>query len=150
MIRHAPIFILVVVKEQGDSLRSLLNYFRSMRHLLLDVKKQVPRDLTPYNVVLTSHTITAGDDVDLLTFLQYLVDEVVAEFGLEPLELLLVHGLPAADSREGEEDRDREVCECLHGIALLALNEAVPEHAKAIATNRKVEPKRHGEAPEAP
>ena len=67
MIRHPPISILIVVNEKSASLKSLINYLRSMRHINLTVERRVPYNLKTYDVVLTVHRIVSGDDVALLT-----------------------------------------------------------------------------------
>ena len=66
MIRHNPISILVVVHKKSSSLQSLIDYLQSISNTRLSIEKQLPHDLTSYEVVLTVGAAATGDDLDCL------------------------------------------------------------------------------------
>lgn len=69
MITHPPIKILFVVDKEDSSLQALLSYLSSIQHVELTLKVQLPRNLSPYDVIATANTAAfAKDDEQLIKF----------------------------------------------------------------------------------
>ncbi len=66
MIAHPPTIVLFVIDEGVSSLKSLCSYLRSIPHLQLVVEPQLPHDLSPYDVIVTSETAAYADNHDHL------------------------------------------------------------------------------------
>ena len=60
MFTHPSISILAIAAENKPELSSFFSYLRSLSHLDLIFKSEIPSDLSPYDVVIT--TDTAGSD----------------------------------------------------------------------------------------
>lgn len=64
MIQHPRLSMLLVVEKPSPSIQSLIDYLQSMRHIHLSMEKQMPHDLTPYQVLLTVGSAAAEEDLD--------------------------------------------------------------------------------------
>ena len=60
MFTHPPLSILAIAAEHHPELLSLFSYLRSISHIELSVNCEIPADLRPYDVIIT--TDTAGFD----------------------------------------------------------------------------------------
>jgi predicted dehydrogenase len=52
MMIHPPLSILCVTRDDGSAIQPLLDYLDSMAHIRLAMVSRLPKDLSPYNVVL--------------------------------------------------------------------------------------------------
>jgi predicted dehydrogenase len=69
MILHPPIKILLVADQEDSSLQALLSYLRSIHHVELTLEAQLPRNLSPYDVIATANTAAfAMEDEQLIKF----------------------------------------------------------------------------------
>ncbi|UCG19966.1 MAG: Gfo/Idh/MocA family oxidoreductase [Deltaproteobacteria bacterium] len=67
MIVHSPIRILFIADKEDSSLQPLLSYLGSIHHVELTLEAQLPRDLSPYDVVATANTAAFAKDDEQLT-----------------------------------------------------------------------------------
>jgi predicted dehydrogenase len=67
MIVHPPIRILFAADKEDSSIQALLSYLGSIHHLELTLEAQLPRNLGPYDVVVTTNTASFAEDDGQLT-----------------------------------------------------------------------------------
>jgi predicted dehydrogenase len=56
MFTHPSISILAAVGEPADDLGSFFSYLQSIAHLNLSILREIPADLSPYDVIITADT----------------------------------------------------------------------------------------------
>lgn len=56
MIDHSSVAVLVVADDSDSSLRSLISYLQKAANVQTDVTTSLPRDLSPYKVLVTTRT----------------------------------------------------------------------------------------------
>lgn len=66
MITHPPISILLISKGAKPSLRPLLSYLQSIPHISLHLTPELPQEISPYQVIVTSETGDLVDTNDLM------------------------------------------------------------------------------------
>ena len=67
MICNSPVSIIFLTESDDASLSALFSYLRSMPHVRLSVKTQLPQDLSPYDVVVTFNDQNSDHTRDALT-----------------------------------------------------------------------------------
>lgn len=66
MFTHPSLSILAVGEEDNASLHPFFSYLQSMPHVKLTVNPEIPRDLSPYGVVMTANTTRLSEACDHL------------------------------------------------------------------------------------
>jgi predicted dehydrogenase len=66
MFTHPSLSILAVIDEDNSSLSPFFFYLQSISHVQLTVKRQIPADLSPYDVILTANTTDLCEGCDNL------------------------------------------------------------------------------------
>ena len=64
MISHPPLSVLFVADPIDPSLKALLSYLQSIRHVYLTVSPKIPHDLSSYAVIVTADTAALSADCD--------------------------------------------------------------------------------------
>jgi len=67
MISHPSISVLFIIDREDAALSSLLSYLKPLPHLKVSVQPHLPRDLGPYDVVVSFSENTSDDSIDTLT-----------------------------------------------------------------------------------
>ena len=67
MFTHPSLSILAVCEENNSALRSLFSYLESISHVNLTVNTEIPEDLSPYDVVMTTQTANQSERSDHLS-----------------------------------------------------------------------------------
>lgn len=67
MVIHSPIRALAVVDEAGTSIEEFFRYLRSIPHVQLFIKLELPQDLSAYDMVITPNTAAYTAKPDHLT-----------------------------------------------------------------------------------
>ncbi|MBW2440432.1 MAG: hypothetical protein JRH12_08165, partial [Deltaproteobacteria bacterium] len=66
MMIHPALSILAIASDPNPELGSLFSYLRSISHIQLSISAEIPADLSPYDVVITSDTAGLNADCDHL------------------------------------------------------------------------------------
>ena len=66
MFTHPSLSILAAIDEDHSSLSPFFAYLQSISHVKLTVRREIPADLSPYDVILTANTTDLGQGCDHL------------------------------------------------------------------------------------